>query len=44
MQTLRTPDERFARVPGFDLPPQYADVPGEELAVAIAGFAREVRA
>lgn len=27
MRTLRTPDERFARLPGFDLPPHYAEVP-----------------
>jgi haloalkane dehalogenase len=27
MRALRTPDERFARLPGFDLPPHYADVP-----------------
>ncbi len=27
MRTLRTPDERFVDLPGFDLPPQYADVP-----------------
>ncbi|WP_232663899.1 haloalkane dehalogenase [Pseudonocardia sp. TRM90224] len=27
MRTLRTPEERFARLPGFDLPPHYADVP-----------------
>jgi haloalkane dehalogenase len=27
MRTLRTPDERFADLPGFDLAPRYADVP-----------------
>jgi haloalkane dehalogenase len=27
MLTLRTPDERFADLPGFDLTPHYADVP-----------------
>jgi haloalkane dehalogenase len=27
MRTLRTPDERFAHLPGFDLDPRYADVP-----------------
>ncbi|OZM77626.1 haloalkane dehalogenase [Pseudonocardia sp. MH-G8] len=27
MRTLRTPDERFAGLPGFPLPPRYADVP-----------------
>jgi haloalkane dehalogenase len=27
MQTLRTPDDRFADLPGFDRPPSYADVP-----------------
>jgi haloalkane dehalogenase len=27
MRTLRTPAERFARLPGFDIEPRYADVP-----------------
>jgi haloalkane dehalogenase len=27
MRTLRTPDERFARLPGFTLSPRYAEVP-----------------
>jgi haloalkane dehalogenase len=27
MDVLRTPDERFGALPGFDQPPQYADVP-----------------
>ena len=27
MHTLRTPDERFADLPGFPCPPNYADVP-----------------
>lgn len=27
MRTLRTPDERFVGLPGFDLAPRYADVP-----------------
>ncbi|MEJ3656075.1 haloalkane dehalogenase [Actinomycetes bacterium KLBMP 9759] len=27
MRALRTPEERFARLPGFDLPPRYGDVP-----------------
>jgi haloalkane dehalogenase len=27
MRSLRTPDERFAHLPGFGFPPQYADVP-----------------
>lgn len=27
MRTLRTPDERFAVLPGFDLAPHYAEVP-----------------
>jgi haloalkane dehalogenase len=27
MRSLRTPDERFAELPGFDLAPQYAQVP-----------------
>jgi hypothetical protein len=26
MRTLRTPEERFARLPELDLPPRYADV------------------
>ncbi|WP_214367502.1 haloalkane dehalogenase [Pseudonocardia sp. H11422] len=30
MRTLRTPDERFADLPGFDLPPHYADVPDQD--------------
>jgi len=37
MRTLRTPDERFAGLPGFDLAPHYADVPdgdGETLRMA----------
>jgi haloalkane dehalogenase len=28
MRVLRTPDERFAGLPGFDHPPRYAEVPG----------------
>ncbi len=30
MDTLRTPDDRFADLPGFDLTPSYADVPDGE--------------
>jgi haloalkane dehalogenase len=30
MRALRTPDERFARLPGFELPPRYADVPNPD--------------
>ncbi len=29
METLRTPDERFASLPGFDFSPHYVDVPRE---------------
>ena len=27
MDVLRTPDDRFASLPGFDHPPSYADLP-----------------
>ena len=27
MDVLRTPDDRFASLPGFDQPPSYADLP-----------------
>ncbi len=30
MDTLRTPDDRFADLPGFDRPPSYSDVPDGE--------------
>lgn len=30
MEILRTPDERFANLPDFDLEPRYADVPDQE--------------
>jgi haloalkane dehalogenase len=30
MRILRTPDERFVSVPGFDLPPRYAEVPDQD--------------
>ena len=31
METLRTPDERFENLPGYDFEPNYLDVPdGEE--------------
>src|SRR5690348_14750017 len=30
METLRTPDERFAALSGFDYEPHYADVPTED--------------
>lgn len=30
METLRTPDDRFADLPDFDLEPRYADVPDQD--------------
>ena len=30
MQTLRTPDNRFADLPGYDFSPHYADVADAE--------------
>jgi haloalkane dehalogenase len=30
MRTLRTPDERFAGLPGFDIAPRYAEVPAPD--------------
>lgn len=30
METLRTPDDRFADLPDFDVEPRYADVPDQE--------------
>ena len=30
MNVLRTPDDRFADLPGFDHPPRYAEVPDGE--------------
>jgi haloalkane dehalogenase len=30
MRLLRTPDERFAALPGFDLEPRYAEVPDQD--------------
>jgi haloalkane dehalogenase len=30
MRVLRTPDPRFGALPGFDLPPHYADVPDQD--------------
>jgi haloalkane dehalogenase len=30
METLRTPDERFAELPGYPFPPHYVDVPEPE--------------
>src|SRR5215470_9981604 len=37
MQVLRTPDERFADLPGFGYPPRYADAGGLQLAYVEAG-------
>ncbi len=37
MKVLRTPEERFADLPGFDYPPHYADVGGLRLAYVEAG-------
>jgi haloalkane dehalogenase len=30
VNTLRTPDDRFAALPGFDYPPHYADLPDQD--------------
>lgn len=30
MKTLRTPEDRFADLPGFDYPPRYADIPDDD--------------
>ena len=32
MRVLRTPDDRFAALPGFDYPPRYADAGGLRMA------------
>ena len=37
MKVLRTPEDRFADLPGFDYPPRYADVGGLRLAYVEAG-------
>src|SRR5579872_1787318 len=37
MQVLRTPEDRFAALPGFAYPPRYADVGGLRLAYVEAG-------
>jgi haloalkane dehalogenase len=37
MKVLRTPEERFAGLPGFGYPPRYADVGGVRLAYVEAG-------
>ena len=37
MRVLRTPEERFADLPGFGYPPQYADAGGLRLAYVEAG-------
>src|SRR3984893_11607230 len=37
MQVLRTPEDRFADLPGFGYPPQYADVGGLRMAYVEAG-------
>jgi len=36
MEALRTPDERFADLPGFDFAPHYVEVPGERSVGAAA--------
>jgi haloalkane dehalogenase len=37
MRVLRTPDDRFAALPGFDLTPRYADLDGLRMAYVEAG-------
>src|ERR1041384_739883 len=37
MKVLRTPEERFAGLPGFGYPPRYADVGGVRVAYVEAG-------
>jgi haloalkane dehalogenase len=37
MRMLRTPDDQFARLPGFDYEPRYADVGGLRMAYVEAG-------
>ena len=37
MRCLRTPEDRFADLPGFDYPPRYADIGGMRLAWVEAG-------
>ena len=37
MRVLRTPEERFTRLPDFDYPAQYADVGGIRMAYVTAG-------
>jgi pimeloyl-ACP methyl ester carboxylesterase len=37
MKVLRTPEDRFADLPGFGYPPRYADVGGLRLACVEAG-------
>jgi haloalkane dehalogenase len=37
MRVLRTPEERFTRLPGFDYPGQYADVGGIRMGYVTAG-------
>jgi hypothetical protein len=42
MQTLRTPDDRFADLPGYDFSPHYADVAdGEEGGTLRVHYLRE---
>src|SRR5512142_3159708 len=37
MRVLRTPEERFAALPGFGYPPKYADVGGIRMGYVEAG-------
>src|SRR5690349_23641182 len=37
MKVLRTPEERFAALPGFGYPPQYANIDGVRLAYVKTG-------
>ena len=41
MQTLRTPDDRFADLPGYDFSPHYADVADSEGGMLRMHYLRE---
>ena len=41
MQTLRTPDERFADLPGYDFEPHYADIDDAEGGTLRVHYLRE---
>jgi haloalkane dehalogenase len=41
MQTLRTPDDRFADLPGYSFAPQYADVADSEGGTLRVHYLRE---